>query len=286
MLHLRNSNQDPPVDLYNLEASDEGDIEIDSLTKEPSDTLLMGDEVISITLERENDKFIKSSVDDLVPILRESKVTLVCDDLECDMPVNTPLPITDVREEYFDINSPLGEQVVDFLMENVDVAGSLRTLVVWTPPELTPVIDESILLVTPLPDSKEISLREVERLDPFFSLTQSGGKTRVMETLSFSFHHMPSPRPTAYSPKEIPSDESKVYIEVLSMLWENRLPIPDGSLPLSRNVTPDPLRTNWEETLPPDPLIDNGKDPIPNSDSCTDNTITQGVINSKDLART
>ncbi|GJY47884.1 hypothetical protein Tco_0437840 [Tanacetum coccineum] len=32
----------------------------------------------------------------------------------------------------------------------------------------------------------------------------------------------------------IPSDESKVHIEVLSVLWGNRLPIPDGSLPLSR----------------------------------------------------
>ncbi|GKA52509.1 reverse transcriptase domain-containing protein, partial [Tanacetum coccineum] len=32
---------------------------------------------------------------------------------------------------------------------------------------------------------------------------------------------------------EIPSDESKVHIEVLSVLWGNRLPIPDGSLPLS-----------------------------------------------------
>nr|GEU46692.1 Gag-Pol polyprotein [Tanacetum cinerariifolium] len=33
---------------------------------------------------------------------------------------------------------------------------------------------------------------------------------------------------------EIPSDENKVHIEVLSVLWENRLPVPDGSLPLSR----------------------------------------------------
>ncbi|GJU82000.1 hypothetical protein Tco_1284365 [Tanacetum coccineum] len=96
----------------------------------------------------------------------------------------------------------------------------------------------------------------MERFDLFFSLTQSGEKTRVMETLSFGFHHMPSPRPTAYSPKEVMycyyhphltsgdgfdleskkilSGESKVHIEVLSVLWENRLPIPDGSLPLSR----------------------------------------------------
>ncbi|GJX52136.1 hypothetical protein Tco_0280505 [Tanacetum coccineum] len=34
--------------------------------------------------------------------------------------------------------------------------------------------------------------------------------------------------------EKIPSDESKVRIEVLSVLWGNRLPIPDGSLPLSR----------------------------------------------------
>ncbi|GJV84563.1 hypothetical protein Tco_1524461 [Tanacetum coccineum] len=33
---------------------------------------------------------------------------------------------------------------------------------------------------------------------------------------------------------EIPYDESKVHIEVLSVLWGNRLPISDGSLPLSR----------------------------------------------------
>ncbi|GJR93859.1 hypothetical protein Tco_0266033 [Tanacetum coccineum] len=62
---------------------------------------------------------------------------------------------------------------------------------------------ESSSLVPPLPDPKQICLREVERFDPFFSLTQSGGKTRVMETPSFGFHHMPSPRPAAYSPKEV-----------------------------------------------------------------------------------
>ncbi|GKD23142.1 reverse transcriptase domain-containing protein [Tanacetum coccineum] len=35
------------------------------------------------------------------------------------------------------------------------------------------------------------------------------------------------------SDREIPSDESKVLIKVLSMLWGNRLPILDDSLPLS-----------------------------------------------------
>ncbi|GJU48654.1 hypothetical protein Tco_1218209 [Tanacetum coccineum] len=42
------------------------------------------------------------------------------------------------------------------------------------PTKSTPIIDEVTLLVTPLPDSKEISLKEVKRFDSFFSLTQSG----------------------------------------------------------------------------------------------------------------
>ncbi|GJW31434.1 hypothetical protein Tco_0051466 [Tanacetum coccineum] len=37
-----------------------------------------------------------------------------------------------------------------------------------------------------------------------------------------------------FYPTYIPSGEIKVHIEVLSVLWGNRLPIPDGSLPLSR----------------------------------------------------
>ncbi|GJY55689.1 hypothetical protein Tco_0454804 [Tanacetum coccineum] len=111
MMNLINSNQDPLVDLYHLEGSDKGDNKIDSLTKEPLNTLLMGDEVISTTPARENDEFIKSSVDDLVPIPRESEVTSVCDDLECNMPITTHLPTTDVREENVDIDLLLGEHL-------------------------------------------------------------------------------------------------------------------------------------------------------------------------------
>ncbi|GKA60946.1 hypothetical protein Tco_0760353 [Tanacetum coccineum] len=265
-MNLINSNQDPPVDFYNLKGSNEGDNKIDSFTMKPFDTFLMGDKVISTIPERENDKFIKSSVDDLVSILRESEVTSVCDDLEFNMPINTPLPTTDVREDNFDINSPLGEQVVNFLMENVDVADLPRHIVKQIyglllenltlakgmsdeplgddskprsydmtfsnplfdfnddstlcydnplfdeefedissldPPKSTPVIDESSLLVTPLPDSEHICLREVKRFDPFFHLTQSVGMTWVMERPSYRFPHMPSPRPAAYSPKEV-----------------------------------------------------------------------------------
>nr|GEU38287.1 NAC domain-containing protein [Tanacetum cinerariifolium] len=93
---------------------------------EPTDTLLMGDKVISTITIREIDKLIKFSVDDLVSIPKEPKVTSDSN-FECDMP--TPLPTTDVRKEDFDINSSLGEQVVNFLMENEDVASFPRHLV-------------------------------------------------------------------------------------------------------------------------------------------------------------
>nr|GEU64089.1 hypothetical protein [Tanacetum cinerariifolium] len=128
MLHLRNSNHDPHVDLYDLEGSDEGDMDINSLTEEPLDTLIIGDEVINTTLVRENDEFIKFSVDDLVLIPKKSKMTSDSNS-ECDIPVNTPLTTIDVREEKFDINSTLGEHVVNFMMENEDIAELPRHLV-------------------------------------------------------------------------------------------------------------------------------------------------------------
>ncbi|GKC34951.1 hypothetical protein Tco_1047335 [Tanacetum coccineum] len=137
MINLGTPTPEPLVNSFVYEESDD-DIEVTlaytlSLpflaTMEPTDTLLMADEVISTTPTKENDKLIKSSVDDLVSILRASKVTSICDDLECDMPITISLPTTDVREDYFDINSPLGEYVVNFLMENVDLAGLPRHLV-------------------------------------------------------------------------------------------------------------------------------------------------------------
>ncbi|GJQ90236.1 hypothetical protein Tco_0001375 [Tanacetum coccineum] len=418
---LRTQMPNSPVVLKEPEGSN-------NYTEEPLDTILIGDKVISTILKREYDKLIKSSVDDLVPILRDSKMKSVCDDLECDMSATSPLPTTNVREEIFYINSPQGEQVVNFLMENVDVADLPRHMVkqlfgllvknlsstkrmsdeplgddtkprsydvtfsnpLFTfnddftlckdnplfdeefedissldPPKLTPVIDEptllvtlplsctnvlgdaivdidlllgeqldtlstrdreidfipirdieelerllandpvpvprvfdvplsnsdsmsrpivtsdlileeliteislddsistdiddrnydsegdilyfekllnedsssdvspallpteSSLLVTLLPDPEQICLREVERFDPFFSLTQSRGTTRVMETPYFGFHHMPSPRPVAYSLKE-----------VMYFYYHPHLTTCDGSYPETKSKIP------------------------------------------------
>ncbi|GKF01057.1 hypothetical protein Tco_0027980 [Tanacetum coccineum] len=70
-----------------------------------------GGEDINIIPVRENDEFIKSNVDDLVPILRTFKVTLVSTDLQCNMPLYTPpLPCPNVLGyEKLDIDLPFGE---------------------------------------------------------------------------------------------------------------------------------------------------------------------------------
>ncbi|GKA70482.1 hypothetical protein Tco_0776621 [Tanacetum coccineum] len=81
-------------------------------TMEPLDTFLIGDEVISTIPERENDEFIKSSVDDLVLILRESELILDSIDLKCSMPIDPPLPCTDVLgDTIVDIDLLLGEHL-------------------------------------------------------------------------------------------------------------------------------------------------------------------------------
>ncbi|GJY62067.1 hypothetical protein Tco_0462724 [Tanacetum coccineum] len=86
MMNLINSNQDPPIDLYDLKGSDEGDNKIDSLTMEPFDTFLIGD---------------------------KSEVTSVYDDLECSMPLDSPpSPRLDVLgERKVDIDLPFGEHL-------------------------------------------------------------------------------------------------------------------------------------------------------------------------------
>nr|GEV63401.1 NAC domain-containing protein [Tanacetum cinerariifolium] len=208
MINLRNLNQDPPVDLYDLKGSDKRDNKIDSLTMEPFDTFLIGDKFISTNPKRENEEFIKSSVDDLVPIPWELEVNLVYGDLEYSMPIDPPSPRLDVLgDRKVDIDLLFGEHIDTLSMEDREIDFNPKYIktndlipVPWVFNEPL-VIDESSLLVTPLPDSKEISLKEVERLDPFFSLTQSGEETMVMEIPSLGFHHMPSPRPAAYSPK-------------------------------------------------------------------------------------
>ncbi|GJR59573.1 hypothetical protein Tco_1501735 [Tanacetum coccineum] len=74
-------------------------IEIDRLQEDIYSTQMPNRPVDLVEEPEESDDDTKSNVDDFVPIPGESKVTLVSTDLECSMPIDTPLlPCIDVRE--------------------------------------------------------------------------------------------------------------------------------------------------------------------------------------------
>nr|GEZ72805.1 hypothetical protein [Tanacetum cinerariifolium] len=75
-------------------------ITLDLPTEEPDNSLSMRDEHLSTILEMESDEVIKSSVEDLVPILSESEG--IFDDT-CDVPFCDNSPPLDVLNNHFEI---------------------------------------------------------------------------------------------------------------------------------------------------------------------------------------
>ncbi|GKE32099.1 hypothetical protein Tco_1451421, partial [Tanacetum coccineum] len=74
------------------------------LIEDPNDSLIMGDEDLSTIPEKESNEFIKSSVEDLVPIPSESKDTSDSDS-ECDFPfcdnsVTFSNPVFDANDDF------------------------------------------------------------------------------------------------------------------------------------------------------------------------------------------
>ncbi|GJX33921.1 hypothetical protein Tco_0245478 [Tanacetum coccineum] len=81
---------------------------------EPGDSLSMGDEQLNTIPEKESDEFIKSSVEDLVPIPSESEDTSD-NDGECDLPFCDDFPPLDVLRGYFmTFSNPLFDSNDDF----------------------------------------------------------------------------------------------------------------------------------------------------------------------------
>ncbi|GJV05575.1 ALP1-like protein [Tanacetum coccineum] len=182
-----------------------GDEKIDLLLRDDLDTLLTGDREINFNHCRDIEKLERLLANDHVPVpmvfdqplsnsysmSRPIKTSdLILEELTTKIVLVDSIS-TNIDDRYYDSE---GDTLYFEQLLNEDSSSDLS-------PALLPT--ESSLLVPPLPDPKQLSLREVERFDSFFSLTQSGGKTRVMETPSFGFHRMPSPLPTAYSSNEV-----------------------------------------------------------------------------------
>ncbi|GKE16638.1 abscisic aldehyde oxidase 3, partial [Tanacetum coccineum] len=100
-------------------------------TIEPEDSLIMGDENLRTIPEKESDEFIKSSVEDLVPILRESEDTSDSDK-ECDLPFCDNF--VTFSNPFFDANDDFTSKVLedieskDSYVFNLDETALLVTL--------------------------------------------------------------------------------------------------------------------------------------------------------------
>ncbi|GKE62595.1 hypothetical protein Tco_1512962 [Tanacetum coccineum] len=83
-------------------------------TLEPEDSLIMGNEELSTVLEKESDEFIKSSVEDLVPIPSESEDTSESDS-DYDLPsCDNFSPINVYEEKSVTFSNPLFDSNDDF----------------------------------------------------------------------------------------------------------------------------------------------------------------------------
>ncbi|GJS94609.1 hypothetical protein Tco_0801577 [Tanacetum coccineum] len=134
------------------------------LTLEPEDSLIMGDEDLSTIPKKESDKFIKSSVEDLVPIPSESEDTSGSDS-ECDLPSCNDFSLINVSEEKsVTFSNPLFDSNDDFTSsddESLSDEDVPKDNDIESEDSYVSKLDEPDLLVTPL--SK---LNEDECFDP------------------------------------------------------------------------------------------------------------------------
>nr|GEX03623.1 reverse transcriptase domain-containing protein [Tanacetum cinerariifolium] len=165
--------------------------------EDPKDSLIMGNENLSTIPEKESDEVIKSSVEYFVPIPSESEDTSGSD--------ITPL-FDSNEDECFDPGGDVDEinafdNPLSFKDGYYDSEGDVLYLESLLSDETTPNLPPEVFLDR---DPRSLSdINDLQIMVKVFNL-------------------------------EIPYGESKVHIEVLSVLWGNRLPILDGSLPLSR----------------------------------------------------
>ncbi|GKA33742.1 hypothetical protein Tco_0720171 [Tanacetum coccineum] len=125
-------------------------------TLEPEDSLIMGNEELSTIPEKESNKFIKSSVEDLVPIPSESKDTSESDS-DCDLPSGKEsLPDEDVPKDNVKIYSnPLFEFNDEYISSDVNPLFDEVLENIESKDYYVSNLDEPTLLVTPLSDFNE-----------------------------------------------------------------------------------------------------------------------------------
>ncbi|GJU28451.1 hypothetical protein Tco_1167072 [Tanacetum coccineum] len=166
---------------------------------EPEDSLIMGNEDLRIIPEKESDEFIKSSVEDLVPIPRESEDTSDSDK-ESDLPFcnnsvtfsnplfdanddftssdDESLPEEDVQEENFKIYSnPLFEFDEEYISSDINPLYNEVLEDIENKDSYVSNLDEPALLVTPFSDANEDECfdpgGDIDEIDAFLDIDVS-----------------------------------------------------------------------------------------------------------------
>ncbi|GJR35164.1 hypothetical protein Tco_1210848 [Tanacetum coccineum] len=134
-------------------------------TMEPEDSLIVEDENLSTILEKESDELIKSSVEDLVPIKRESKDTSDSDK-ECDLPF---------CDNFVTFSNPLFDSNDDFTFSDDDSLPEEDDI--KSKDSYVSNLDEPVLLVTPLSDANKDECfdpgGDIDEIDAFLDIDVS-----------------------------------------------------------------------------------------------------------------
>ncbi|GJX69667.1 hypothetical protein Tco_0305394 [Tanacetum coccineum] len=184
-------------------------------TLEPEDSLIMGNEELSTIPEKESDEFIKSSIEDLVPIPSESK-DLTDYKSECDMPVCDD---SSSKNEGLDdiVSIPPGKEIdhldaiPDSIQSLLNCANSIIFLIEEFVGELAPI--------NPIPPGiifyPEEDIRLIENL-----LNDDSSPSKELNS------EIPDAIIESFSPSPIPVEDSDSLMEEIDIFLT-----PDDSIP-------------------------------------------------------
>ncbi|GJU36545.1 hypothetical protein Tco_1184899 [Tanacetum coccineum] len=139
---------------------------------EPEDSLIMGNEELSTIPEKESDEFIKSSVEDLIPIPRESEDTSGSDS-ESDLPSSDDLsPIFEEKSMTFCDDESLSDEDIRIpLMPSLNLIESLlnRDTLIDSSPKFDYLLEEfsgELAHIDPIPPGIEKADFDLEEGNP------------------------------------------------------------------------------------------------------------------------
>ncbi|GJY61642.1 hypothetical protein Tco_0462299, partial [Tanacetum coccineum] len=218
------------------------------LTEEPVDSLIMGDEHLDTIPEKESDKLIKSSVENLVPIPSESEVTSD-NKSECDVPVDdeSSPTFTTFSNPLFDSNDDLTSSD-DKSLSDEDVP--MENFKIYSNPLFD---DEEIISPKIDPHYFNAESNLIESLLNHDILVDSSPKFDfLLEEFSGELAHI-NPIPPGIEKVDFDLEEEIRFVE--NLLYDNSSPRPPEELNLEiadtifESLSPSPILVEDSDSL-------------------------------------